>query len=58
MFCAEQPVHVADAGFGVPPLWPTYRPDSGTTPFTHRTLHPATRSTGTAGSRVSLKALI
>lgn len=49
--CAEQPVHVVDAGSGFPPVRPAGGGDSGQTSLSHHASHPAAGYTGTAGGK-------
>lgn len=44
--CAEQPVHVADAGSGFPPVCPACRRDPGQTALSHHASRPAAGYTG------------
>lgn len=47
--CAEQPVHVVDAGSGLPPVRPASGGDPGTTSLSHHPSRPAAGYTGPAG---------
>lgn len=47
--CAEQPVHVVDAGSGFPPVRPAGGGDSGQTSLSHHASRPAAGHTGPAG---------
>lgn len=47
--CAEQPVHVVDAGSGFPPVRPAGRGGSGQTSLSHHSSRPAAGYSGPAG---------
>lgn len=49
--CAEQPVHVADAGVGFPAVCPASRGDFSQATLTHHPSHPAAGHTGPAGGK-------
>lgn len=51
--CAEQPVHVVDAGSGFPPVRPARRGGAGQTPLSHLSSHPAAGYSGPAGGTIT-----
>lgn len=52
--CAEQPVHVVDAGSGFPPVRPAGRGDTGQTSLSHHSSRPAAGYTRPAGGKRKL----